>query len=784
MEISPEDATEELVRLITKGDLDALKEQIVPRNNLPSPASSFIGRAAAISELKVQLGDPACRLLTLTGPGGVGKTRLAIEVSRSTLNLFADGVYFVALGDLPSSDFLVPAIASALCLNFDTIATHWGALDQLNHFLNPCKMLLVLDEFEGLLDQSSLISDLLRSAPGLKILVTSRQKLDLPGEWIYLLDGLSSSSTDTEALDLFQTRARQIDNSISFEGDERESALHICELVDGLPLGIELAASWTSVLTCSEIATEIEKGNGLLLTSSRSLPEKNRSLNATFDQSWHRLSAEQKKLFSHLSVFEGSFTRKAAKEVAGATLANLSALLNRSLISRNSAGRLEMHKVIRQYSGLKLSESIQEWSAVNQKCSQFYLELLASHEEDLNGPNMARARELLRHEVLNLQAAMNWAVEHGEQEQVLDHLSNYFSFYLVHGWHQGVVAFEQLGKLIRTLRGHTQLLHDQVYLFVQTHLGYFLANLGRTIECEDICQECVESLKELKLVEDLAMCLHNLGVCAEFRGEYLLSQRFLEQAIEIGKEYPSNAYFSYFLWVGYVYFLVGEYEAGMQSFMICYQWWRDRDTKWAAAYALSKMGLASVGLGLHEDALAYYREAMEIFVDTGDVGGQAYSLSRMSVGSNFLEDYDQAVNYAAESLSLFQDIGHRWGICAAYSHLGFANLGQGELKVAEENFLSALERSVRYQLSPLVLYALCGVACTLALANNSDLALQIFTFARSHPKTPSLYITMAGRWIENSIHIREELSDKFRDRSIAEVVNDVLANMPIADQHK
>jgi predicted ATPase/DNA-binding SARP family transcriptional activator len=781
LELEPSAETERLKDLITQGDIVALAQHAKPKHNLPNPKTSFIGREKEITQIVNLLGDEKCRLLTLIGPGGVGKTRLALNAARRALGLFPDGVFFVPLEGVASPDFLIPAIAESLQFRFDHLVHQSDSGNQLNDFLSNRSVLLIFDGYEHLIEGNALLSEMLQSTANLKLLITSRQKLIIQGEWVHQVTGLpapdKSGSVEqgrVNSLDLFIERARQANSSLTLTEEELNSALQICQLVEGFPLGIELAAAWTAVLSCAEIAEEIEKSYDFLTSPMQDISERHRSLRATFNYSWQMLSKDQQELLAKLSVFRSGFTRQTAGRIADADLINLTTFLNKSLLQRLTTGRINMHRSICHFTEEKLKESPDIWKEINAKHSSYFIEFLQERECDLDDEKMVAVREEVRQEIENLRAALNWAVLHWDRDAALAAVRAYFSFYLVHGWHEGVIAFERLASFIRTKNEEIPL-DDPVYLSCLAHQAWFYSNLGMVEESEKISSGCLIALQERDMAREMSFCLHNLGVNAEFRGEYELSRKLLERAITLGKEAPSVAFPSYYLWLGYVYFLLGEYDEGMRSFKTSYALFTENGNTWAASFALSKMGLAADGLGEHAAAMKYFDEAYQIFLETGDITGQGYSLSRMSIGAYYLEDYQEAVAFGEQAFALFKETGHRWGMCTSLCRLGFAYLGKGEIQKANMNFDSALKQALDSQLVPLSLYALAGIASVLVLEGEFKKGWELFNYVQSHPKTPALYIDVARRWFQNAKKGFSQRKGAEDERApLAEIVEGVL----------
>jgi DNA-binding SARP family transcriptional activator/predicted ATPase len=372
-------------------DADFPPTQSRPTNNLPVPTTPFVGRVEGLAEIARRLTDPACRLLTLTGPGGVGKTRLAIQAARTLVDdsfgptTFTGGVYFVRLVSVGSPDGVIPAIANALGTS---LSGDGAPQEQLLNFLHQKEMLLILDNFEHLLPPSpadgekdkvdpdreaansaTLVADILSAEPGIKILVTSWEALNLQGEWVYPVAGMryplaaivngDTLLPDVErysAVQLFAQSARRVRPDFSLS-TEQACVLHICRLVEGLPLALELAAAWLKILSCAEVAREIEHSLDFLSTSLRNVPARHRSMRAVFEHSWQLLTQPEQHILRQLSTLRGDFSHEAAEQVTGASLPELVALVDKSLLRITPTGRYRMHELLRQFAAEKLEDS-------------------------------------------------------------------------------------------------------------------------------------------------------------------------------------------------------------------------------------------------------------------------------------------------------------------------------------------------------------------------------------------------------------------------------------------
>ena len=304
--------------------------------NLPPQPTSFIGRAQDIVDIRARLADDSCRLLTLIGPGGIGKTRLALEVAGHYADAFMDGVYFVPLQPLSNPDYIVPAIADAIGLSFNTGKSQQ---EQLTDCLKQREMLLVLDNFEHLVNGAGLLSEMLLIVPKVQLMVTSRERLNLLEEWVFDVRELSYPDDDRgydaesyDAVRLFLERTRQLGSQTELNESSWAAVKQICQLVGGMPLGIELAATWSRTLSPAGIVDELRRGLDVLQTSTRNMELRHRDIRTLFDSMWQQLGENERRMFAALSVFRGGFTREAAEHVTDASLRTLSALVDRSLI--------------------------------------------------------------------------------------------------------------------------------------------------------------------------------------------------------------------------------------------------------------------------------------------------------------------------------------------------------------------------------------------------------------------------------------------------------------------
>jgi predicted ATPase/class 3 adenylate cyclase len=714
--------------------------------NLPVPRTSFVGRASELDEIDRLLEDSDCHLLTLVGPGGAGKTRLALEAAARRIERYPHGVHFVPLVSVASPEFLAPAVAESIQFAVDGAHSGFSAQEQLLDYLGERSTLLVLDNFEHLVDGAGLLAEIMERAPNVELLTTSRERLNVQSEWVLDVHGLGLAENGngaSGALRLFLERARQIRPGFSLDDDERGEAVRICGLVEGLPLGIELAASWVSVLSCAEIADEIERNIDFLATSMRDVPERHRSLRAAFDQSWRLLSGEQQAVLARLSVLRGDFGRDAAAAVADADLRLLSELVSKSLVRRPDFGRYDVHELLRQYAAEKLAAgSPDALAATRERHARHYLGALADRREALVGEGVAQARDELRRELDNLRAAAEWAVASWAEDDARRMLAGLNEFFFAHSWFDGTETFERLAAVASDTGGRADGLDlsspaTLAAAAFRTSLG---SALGYDEDLDRLALDCLPRLREHGMSWELGSCLLALGTNACYRDVYPEALDYLEEAAaaarSVGDGLGEVASLS---WLGFVQLLLDDLEDSRASFQACHTRAAELGNPQFLAYALSKLGILADAEERYEDAMRLHMEANELFAGVGDVGGAGYTFSRASLSAYGMKDYEEALRLGRAGYDAFTEVNHRWGMIAALCRMGFAALALDDLDEARRRFRDALERAHASAAISLELLALSGVGAVLHATGERERAATLLTFALGHEQLPASY---------------------------------------------
>jgi len=432
--VAPQAETEQLYQAILQGEQPrrqpaesaqpAASRPSKPTGNLPSPSTPFIGRNEEIEQVIKLVLDPHTHLLTLTGPGGTGKTRISIQAAAGMAGSFPDGAWFIPLAALQSAQGLIPAVAKGL--DFSFYKGEEQPRQQLLDYLREKHILLVLDNFEHLVeDGTGLVADILGAAQGVKLLVTSRERLNLQAEQVYRVPGMRIPDPQTlagwddpdeqarsySALQLLLERARRVRPNFQLTRANLPAVTQICRLVEGSPLGIELAVNWLEVLPEAEIAREIAHSLDFLESNTVDVPARQRSLRGVFDTSWKLLDAQEQQAFKRLCVFQGSFSRQAAQVVSGAPLRTLLSLANKSWLEQGDDGRYHLHEVLRQYGMEHLEADQNEWQEARDRHAEFFSTFMQVQGQALRTAEQIQALDGLKIELeSNIPQAWAWLV--------------------------------------------------------------------------------------------------------------------------------------------------------------------------------------------------------------------------------------------------------------------------------------------------------------------------------------------------------------------------------------
>ena len=733
-----------------------LRTASVAVGRLPVFATSFVGRIDDIDAITQQLADSECRVLTALGPGGIGKTRLAVEVARSFAESSGLVAHFVSLAAVPSPDAVINEIADSLNFTIDLhIAGTVDETSQVLDLLQNQRMVLILDNFEHLLPAAGLVTRIVEAAPDVKVVATSRERLGIGSEWIYEVSGLDveagSEAQPGEAVNLFVDRARRAGATIDL--DNHDDVARLCKLLGGMPLAIELAAVWAPMLPVKELTAEVRTSLDVLSGSAVDMPERHRSIRAAFDHSWSLLSDDLKTAFASLAIFSAPFTRDAAAAVAGATLPTLKELMNKSLLRRTELDTYDIHPLLREF-GLEQLGPGRE--AASRSHAVYYVDRLLDREGRLRGSvEQIEIRDEVAAELGNLRQATLWSVDNQSSEEVVAMLNALLPFYFLYSWAEAIDHFGEIADAVKALVGAEAARDDARYLGAKTNAMLWVASLGDT---DRVTEELDPLLARWERVGGVGLtaCLVTLGIAADQRGDLAQARSLFERATENGFESDRLLEVHHAAWYGWVMFEQGEIEQAQEQFQRGLDIAETDQTYLGRAYLLSKLGVAAGGLGDHEKAAEYHHEGREIFVKTGDLGGQGYALSRLSWTYWSMGDYVKAKRYGEEGLEKFDQINHRWGVAASWCRIGLAELGLGDLDAATDAFRTGLESAVFYKLQTIVYHALMGMGRVFAAEGKTDGAVRLLVHNVQAPQNP--YVDLAQETLDDlSAQATEEM---------------------------
>jgi len=664
----------------------------VPRNNLPPQPTQFVGRRVELGELAKLLEDPGHRLVTIVGPGGMGKTRLAITAGESQIQqcqsqgadcLFPDGIYFVPLAALNKPAQIVPTIALTLQIPVD-ISQNTDTLDRANQtastqkqslmgYLGSKRMLIILDNFEHLIPEVEIVCELLTSGPGLQILVTSRERLHIQEEQIFPIQGLDfpdwespEDPCDYTAMELFLQSAHRVQPDFELAAGDMVYLTRICRLVGGMPLGLELAASWVDMLSLQEIAAEIQTSLDFLETDVRNMPDRHRSIRAVFESSWGRLDEVEKLIFPRLSIFRGKFTRAAAEQVAQAKLRNLSSLVNKSLVQYDQeTHRYQIHELLRQHGAEQLSAFEQDKVDTQQRYSAFYCNEVDQLLKQLLLGQIQVAINQIEIDFTNIMTAWNWAISHANLELVNIAIDGVCTAYELNWRVEEGLSICQSACEMLSCQGWADLPEDII-----TEEAILAKRLFAKIYCWQGYFTLYYNHEQANLL--LAQ-----------------SQAIADQLIAAG--FDARAEKGRILFYGgWVDFLSGDLKQPKSRFDECLSLSREIGVQWMVLRSLLALGDLARNTGAPREAQRWYRECLTESRAQNNIWGEIVALHDLGWAARQMMAYNEAESFFIESYDLSKNQNNQWEMAHALDSLGFLSLFLGDFDQAIDRFSQAV----------------------------------------------------------------------------------------------
>lgn len=759
--------------------------------NLPSAPATFVGRQSQLEQISQRLADASVQLLTIVGPGGIGKTALALQAGRLAQSNFPDGVWFVSLAGLSSSAQVALTLFGVLQVPADSGSP---AHQQLFAHLRHKQKLLILDNFEDVLSAAEFVAELLHKCPKVKLIVTSRERLNLRNEWLLILGSLTypdspanagkdaASWAHYSALRFFEICAQRTQPAFSLDRTSLSPVIRICQLVDGMPLALEMAAAWTRVLPVAEIPIEIERSLAFLAASARDVVERHRSIHAVFDYSWERLTDRERSVLRQLSVFRNGFTREGVAAVAGATLLDLSALLDKSWLQLDNRSRYQMHALAQKYAQEKLqteravlpSETIDD--LLRRHC-QFYASLTASISEFTD----VRSAILLA-EVENVKLAWQTAL-HQRDWQALGQLIHPIKTLVYSSINpdinqqleQAITGIdEELSPSPREAKADRDRL--EVVLATLLTVGSFahihLGNAGKSIQwalrSRDLLRDHRYRNRELDLL--YAGVLSRLGFAFYYIGQYdEAEQVYIEALAEHKRLHDETQITEVATSLALLYDRIGDYdsaEASLQSVLSSAQqasiWhlvaqatlgrvWMNQgryrearqileDNLVRATYRLQGHILISLGSiarreGRPGEALEFLQRGLAIADEIGDRPSRSDLLAELGFTQLQLGEVPLAQQLFNQSLAVAQEIGRLRTVTLALTGLGQAALMQRQRQRAQHTLGRALAVATQVHAPPELLTILATLAELHITEGRRESAIALLQLVCRHPAT-------------------------------------------------
>lgn len=690
LDLPPAQATRLLAEQIQNGLIDAPPPLPCPP---PAPAS-FVGREREQNELAEMLADPTSRLITLLGPGGMGKTRLALHVARNHAGLYRDGIHFIPLAAAPNCAAALLTLAERLQV---PIAPGHDPAQALCKALSERQMLVVLDNFEQLTADCGYLGEILRTAPGIKWMVTSRERLRLREEWVYPLDGLpvpdspqpvSPSNEPMQpfaALTLFAERATQADHHFELSPTLLPDVIRICQLLEGLPLGIELAAAATSQRTCAQIAASLRQTFDSLRPDLRNLPKRHASLRAAFEHSWELLPIEQQNQLARLSVFPASFSPQAAFAVSEAPPQSLFALVEKSLLRHDSDGRYNLHASVRAFARDKLAGVEPQHRLV-----EFFADFSEEQSRHLNGQDAGEALLRLQSEHANLRAAWGWAAGDVSQSHLTTSLLRGLGpLYRLRGpMSEGAETLTETASRLEVDTSSPPSLLAELFLELASLYAAMTEFKTAVLNAEKAVQfscQTGQDVLQARAFLGLAQALAQQGEFDQALPHAGKALGLARTCTEISIEADSLRE------LGNLAVRRAQDEDARQHYAQALAIYRKLGQRRGESAILNNMGLVLMNLGEYEQAFEYYASARRLYAELGDLRGEAKALNNLSNVAAELGRLDESLGFSRQALAVIEQTGNPRGKSAILHNLGATCLVLGQFEQAEKYFRTVLE---------------------------------------------------------------------------------------------
>ena len=654
-------------------------------NNLPIQLTDFVGREIELEEAKRIL--VTSRLLTILAPGGAGKTRLAIQAAADLATDYPDGTFFVDLAPIDSSADIAQAAAESIGV---ALATD-DDLDQqlLAHLANE-RLLLVFDNFEHVADGAPIVSEILTAAPDVTVIATSRTKLNVTGESVLSISGLDAHD---DGVHLFIDGATRADAAFTLDPGDGDSLERILQLVEGMPLGILLAAAWVDTLRVDEIAEEIEKSLDFLETETADAPDRHRSVRAVFEYSWSLLSEEERRIFAALAVFRGGFTKEAAEQVAGASVRNLASLVSKSLIAHDrESGRYHVHELLRQYAEEELDKERSRADEVTAAHIAFYTDRAAEAEASIMAGEQFEAIASVEGDLDNVRAAWRHTLANRDAAQARRFIVALWAIHEIRGWSKA--GAELFGEAAAGFADPESDTAETVRIAAAAVQAKFMVNLGHVETAAPVLAEAVDQLRTASDPNLFLIALESLCEVLTYLGqaEEIVSRSI--EAIEVSSQ------------------LLGpRWSVGMVNY--------------------KAMGLMMQGD--LETASRMLEEADVVLAEVGEQFMRPWNLSIQAMIAMMQGRVTDAIELQKLQVEISEAAGYSRAVAISLDGLGASYAAAGDLDAARDTLLQALDQYVQMGLVVEVASVVVKVAGVQAAMGDDESAVALLASALSDP---------------------------------------------------
>ncbi len=722
------------------------KSESPVKHNLPAQLTPLIGREQEVSTACVLLRRPEVRLMTLTGTGGIGKTRLGLQIASAFLPDFSDGVFFIPLASIRNPELVIPAMAQILGLRE---AGDWSQKEHLQTFLHGKHLLLLFDNFEQVVTAAPELLELLACCPHLKILVTSRAVLSVRGEYEFPVSPLSlpdlkhfekgKDISQSAAVALFLQRAQAIKPDFHMTPNNARAIAEICVRLDGFPLALELAAARTKLLPPQALLTRLERRLHILTSTAQDRPARQRTLRHALAWSYDLLNTQEQEIFRQVSVFIGGFTLDAAEAVCKSghdgelfVLDNLASLMDKSLLYLREQEAQEpcfmMLETIREY-GLECLAANEEVIAPQYAHATYYLALAEKADSHLPTIKQRMWLQRLEQECDNLRAAFYWLLKQDEVEKALRLATALWRFWWMCGrvsegknlLELSLAASQKMQETLTSLRARAL-----------SVIGTLAGLQGDFDQAETFCHQSLALSQQLGERKSIITALWMLGYIAREKGNYTVAEGLAEESLALSRDGDDA--------VGTIYSLEtlaavaldrGKYEQAYKLTEEILAISRQLDDTWKTTSLLWLLATVTLFQGDFTGAQTLLEESLTRSQEINDKRNTAYSLVMLGYVAYFQDQRDQMRILIEEGLALHREVGDRRGIAEALYGLGWSALDRGDPLAAQGLFEQSL--AILRELKRTWFLALCidGLACAVATQGQSLWAARLWGAASS-----------------------------------------------------